>query len=366
MTLVARVSPFGCPLMLADILITTPQPDRQTQADALPSIGHLALIADSAIDLGRVAGLAQKVCVIAADLAVGWSGDYKSAERIISAMRAYPWPDRITTYDVQECLATTSYEDQAAVSLVGIFSHDKWFGEFGMNAPKVSLPLFNECRVIGGGSGAFIRMCRDIGDLCLPTPEESDSSWVKATTAVLMASSTLIGEEVNNFGGLPEGFGGLFEVLMFQDDKFTKLDDILYCFWAVLEHSKEEAVLAAYTAFIKVKYYGDILVVRRSDFANEQQMHNMQFIVGPMAKTIAAEEVRNIGKLDLDSIHNCHYVMVRSGEDYEILVIASLFARNSMVRFHQLSDGRVSFAVEGDLLKYIHSRVVERFYGECR
>ena len=115
MTLVARVSPFGCPLMLADILITTPQPNRQTQAEALPSIGHFALIGDSAIDLGRVAGLAQKICVIADNLAVGWSGDYKSAERIIAAMRAYPWPDRITTDDVQDCLATTIYEDQAAV-----------------------------------------------------------------------------------------------------------------------------------------------------------------------------------------------------------------------------------------------------------
>ena len=146
MTLVARVSPFGCPLILADILITTPEPNRQTQAEALPSIGHFALIEHNAIDLRRVAGLAQKICVIADNLAVGWSGDYKPAERIISAMRAYPWPDRITTDDVQDCLATTSYEDQAAVSLVGIFSNDKWFGEFGLNASKISLPVFDECR----------------------------------------------------------------------------------------------------------------------------------------------------------------------------------------------------------------------------
>jgi hypothetical protein len=95
-------------------------------------------------------------------------------------------------------------------------------------------------------------------------------------------------------------------------------------------------------------------------------MHNMQFIVRPMAKTVAAEEISGIGELDLNSIHNCHYVVVRSGDDYEILTIASLFARDSMVRFHQLDGGRVSFAVKGDLLKYIHSRVFERFYGESR
>lgn len=352
--------------MLADILVTTPEPNRQTQAEALPSIGHFALIGDSAIDLGRVVGLAQKICVIADNLVVGWSGVYTSAERIISAMRAYPWPDRITTDDVQACLATTSYEDQSGVSLAGIFSNDKWFGEFGLNAPKVILPLFNECRVIGGGSGTFIRMCRDISDLRIPTPDNGESSWLKATTAVLMASSTLVGEEVSNFGGLSEGFGGMFEILAFQDNRFTKLDDILYCFWAVLEHSKEKIVLAPHTAVVKVKYHGDVLVVRRSDFANKQQLQNMQFVVTPMTKTVTTEEIGSIGELDLNSIHNCHYVVTRSGDDYDILAIASLFARDSMVRFHQLGGGRVSFAVKGELLKHIHSRVFERFYGASR
>ena len=115
-----------------------------------------------------------------------------------------------------------------------------------------------------------------------------------------------------------------------------------------------------------VKYHDDILVVRRSDFTNKQQMHNMQFIVGPMAKTVLDAEIDGVGAPDLNSIHNCHYVLVRSGDAYEILAIANLFARDSMVRFHQLGDGRVSFAVKGDLLKYIHSRVVERFYGQSR
>jgi hypothetical protein len=33
-----------------------------------------------------------------------------------------------------------------------------------------------------------------------------------------------------------------------------------------------------------------------------------------------------------------------------------------MVRFEKLDDGMVSFAVKGELLKYIHDRVIERFY----
>jgi hypothetical protein len=240
MTLVARVSPFGCPLMLADVLITTPERNRQTQVEALPSIGHFALIEDSVVDLNRVARLAQKVCVIADNLAVGWSGDYEPAKRIISALRAYRWPHRITTRDVEDCLATTRYEDQASVSLGEVFSNDKFFGEFGLNAPKIHLPLFDECRIIGSGRNSFIRMCRGIDGLRLPAIGEIHSSCANATTSVLMASNSLIGEEVNNFAGPPVSFGGLFEVLMFQDNRFTKLDDVLYCFWAILEYGKEK------------------------------------------------------------------------------------------------------------------------------
>ena len=86
--------------MLADILVTTPEPNHQTRVEALPSIGHFALVEDSAIDLNRVASLVQKICVIADNLAVGWWGDYAAAKRIISALRAHRWPDRITTSDV--------------------------------------------------------------------------------------------------------------------------------------------------------------------------------------------------------------------------------------------------------------------------
>jgi hypothetical protein len=69
MTLVASVSPFGCPLMLGDILISG-QRAPQTEA-VLPTIGNLALVEESVVDLSRVARLAQKICVITENLAVG-------------------------------------------------------------------------------------------------------------------------------------------------------------------------------------------------------------------------------------------------------------------------------------------------------
>jgi hypothetical protein len=55
---------------------------------------------------------------------------------------------------------------------------------------------------------------------------------------LLLLATVLVGEEINNYGGLKTGFGGLFEILSFDDSGFNKLDDVLYCFWSVPDHDK--------------------------------------------------------------------------------------------------------------------------------
>ena len=360
MTLVATVSPFGCPLMLGDILITGPPDPRVTAM--LPTIGNCHLVDDSAVDLSRVAWLASKVCLISDSLAVGWAGSYEPAKRIISAMRAFPWNSEVTLQDVQKCLATTEYDDQAAVSLVGLFLNAKGIGEFGLNAMKFDLPLFNRSRIIGSGKTSFLEMARNIGDLRTQGDSSDDPSWPEAVAITLASTTAFIGEEMSYYGGLHNSFGGSFEVLVFDGQKLTKLDDVLYCFWEVREHNKNEITLAPHTTFIKIKYCQDILTIRRADFADWVQMRNDVFIIGPMAKKVSADELHTIRELDLNAVHDCHYVAVRSNNGYEVLALVNLFACGTMIRFEKLDGGMVSFAVKGELLKYIHDRVIERFY----
>ena len=132
---------------------------------------------------------------------------------------------------------------------------------------------------------------------------------------------------MNKYGGLEEGFGGLFEVLTFQDDKLAKIDDVLYCFWTIDEHSEREIIISPNTPFVKIKYQDDILVVRRSDFVHNQQMINDGFIIGPMAKPVPAAELQMIPTPDLNSVHDCHYVAVLSGDAYEVLALVNLFRK---------------------------------------
>jgi hypothetical protein len=149
---------------------------------------------------------------------------------------------------------------------------------------------------------------------------------------------------------------------MVNKGAFTKLDDVLYCFWTVNEHNLDSITLVPHTTFLKIKYFGDILVIRRSSFANQNQMSDDNFIIGPVARKVTAQELQLIRTPDLNSVHDCHYVAVRRGNAYEVMALVNLFARDAMVRFQKFDDGMVSFAVKGDLLKYIHKRVVERFY----
>ena len=316
MTLVATVSPFGCPLMLGDILITG-APNAQNMAK-LPTIGSLHLVDDSVVDLSRVAWLAQKICTINDNLAVGWSGSYEFAKRIISSMRAFPWNDQIELDDVQQCLATTQYDDQAAVSLVGVLARADDFCQFGLNAGTVTLPLFNECRIIGSGRDNFIQMARGMDLPALDPGIKNDPSWPHAIAATLIASAAFLGQEMNVYGGLVNDFGGGFEILIFENSKFIKLDDVLYCFWRLLGHNENEITLASQTVFVKMKYHDDLLVIRRADFTDQRQMQNDEFIVGPMAKDVTERQIQHIQTPDLNSLHDCHYVLIQSADGYEI------------------------------------------------
>jgi hypothetical protein len=323
--LVAAVSPFDCPLMLGDILITGP-PDPRTRA-MLPTIGNCHLVDDRVVDLSRVAWLASKVCVINDSLAVGWAGSYEPAKRIISAMRAFPWSSEVTLQDVQKCLATTDYDDQAAVSLVGLFLHAKGIGEFGLNATKINLPLFNRSRIIGSGKASFLEMARNIGGVHTQGSSSGDPSWPQAVAITLASSAAFMGEEMRHYGGLNNHFGGSFEVLVFQEQKLIKLDDLLYCFWQVREHSENGITLSPHKTFIKIKYYQDILKIRRADFADQRQMRNDDFMIGPMAKEVDANELHSIRELDLNAVHDCHYVAVPSGDGCEVFALVNFWRR---------------------------------------
>lgn len=334
MTLVASLSPFGCPLMLGDILITgRPGPETRVK---LPTVGEVHLVDDSVIDQGRVAWLAQKISVITDTLVVGWAGDYRAAKRIISVMRAHRWSNQLTCEEVQQCLATTEYDDQASVALVGIFAHDRGFGEFGLNAPKHHMPFFERSRIIGSGRTAFVQMAERIYDCEVETNSASGDgtfSWANALGITLGTTAGLIGEEINRGGGLSDGFGGGFEVIAFQNNKFAKVDDIIYCLWYVSSYDERGLSIAPHSAFLKIKYHGDILVIRRAGFTNQTQMIDDLFVIGPMGRRPKEDEISSVRTPDLNSTHNCHYVVVPTGSGYEVLALANLFARQSMVYF---------------------------------
>jgi hypothetical protein len=106
--------------------------------------------------LDHVASLAQKICIIADNLVIGWAGDYLSATRIISAMRNYPWPADIELQNIQDFLAGTAYDDQSSIQMVGLCIAGSTCGEFGLNVSEVDIPVFNKSRIAGSGRERFI------------------------------------------------------------------------------------------------------------------------------------------------------------------------------------------------------------------
>ena len=117
--------------------------------------------------------------------------------------------------------------------------------------------------------------------------------------------------------------------------------------------------------FLKVKYQDDILVVRRADFANQKLLKNMVFAIGPMAGKDVARRLADLQTPDLNSVHDVHYLLVKCGNAYDILSVINLFGRDSRIRFEE-ECGRLSVAVNNDLVRYIFDRVVQRFREQSR
>jgi hypothetical protein len=95
-------------------------------------------------------------------------------------------------------------------------------------------------------------------------------------------------------------------------------------------------------------------------------MRNDEFVVGPIGKDVDPHRLQNLRSPDLNSTHDWHYIAVRNDDGYEVLALVNLFARDDMVRFERLNEGAVSFALRGEMFKYMHERVVQRFYHEPR
>jgi hypothetical protein len=99
-------------------------------------------------------------------------------------MRNYSWPDPLSLECIQEFLATTAYDDQASIGMIGIFATERSFGEFGLNAPPTDLPIFNKSRILGNGRKRFIEMCRDASDFEFRA-EGDANDWTRSMATAL-------------------------------------------------------------------------------------------------------------------------------------------------------------------------------------
>ena len=163
MTLVAALSPDS-QMLLGDVVISqhlgrgTPLPP--FKGTFLPSVGF-TLPADPGAS-GQIVATRQKLVRINSNLAVGWSGPYPAARRLVSAMLDYFDSGRVTIQDITKFLTTCDYDDRFNdnLSLIGHCVNDSnYFNSFGLHAKSVDFPLLGRRSIAGSGADSFVRLC---------------------------------------------------------------------------------------------------------------------------------------------------------------------------------------------------------------
>ncbi len=104
-----------------------------------------------------------------------------------------------------------------------------------------------------------------------------DNSYLDNTMHLLAMSANLLGIEFISLHNLNNLFGGGYEMSVLRNNKFIKLNNIMYLIW-LFNYDKEKYSLAWYPILIKQEYFSDLLIFRRLTLETIQEFKEYRVI----------------------------------------------------------------------------------------
>jgi hypothetical protein len=347
-TLIASALVGNWPFLFGDLLISV-------KANPVGDQIHLPVQEVQFVsDIGHsINSLAQKLCIITPNLAVGWSGSKIVAQTVIKEMMEHFTNGGCVTFDeVGKFLFALDFPEARDVQLVGLVHEGNNFvRDFRWNAKTHKSVHFGEMQLAGSGSDHLIELLQGFDDeLLIKLGNPPD--FATAVSKFLMLAGYILGEERNSRQNLASFYGGGFEIVYFNQGKFDKLGNLTYLFWAVNVISSDKLQIAPQVA-IKLSYRKDVLLIHSIDLgiSNGQSGSSNAaiFAVEPIHRrldNVEMEEIKatSIPFPDLNSHIVCHYVSInRPDTKREALVIVDI-GQPDMIKF--TDDGKsVSFTV---------------------
>jgi hypothetical protein len=364
-TLIAALIPDGHPVLLGDLLISADLP----KDGALPVSGPVFLPSVGLTvppDLGasrQIVATRQKLCLITDNLAVGWSGPYLVAQRIVRAMLDHFPSGPLTMADIDEFFTTWDYDDlyRSGLSLVGSCFNNETMSNFSHNATEVDLPLFGVSYVGGEGSRPFIDLCQSLGPHEADAPA-SDNTLSRALAKTLLVHGTLLGEEILWRKSLDvHFFGGFYETVLRFEPGLRKIGDVAHVYWQ-LNVDRPNNFRLRLLLFIKLDYVEDVLIIRRIQVRYDKHQppnrDDNTLIVSPLYRDVSIHEVEGKWLLDMNATHYCHLVLVLIDDRLKFLVIPEVASKTRNVVVTEGRDGTQLIEATDDFINRVVEQVV--------
>ncbi len=306
MTLGVSYSIHQQPVVLGDLLLSG---DEREHDVFVPSVGNVEEVFCKGSGYS-ITGMTQKVIVISKDMAITWAGNEVAARLAIAELRALAAkgldPDRVQALldGLPAVLMTLDLE------LTGWYVYENCGYPIEFRSSEGHSCDCDHLRLVGNGAPLFQALL-DGHQWVTGANRGMDAEGGKCLSTTCAFAGMLLELELKKSPtSLLNFFGGGYEVALFDEGSFRKLDDVTHVYWNVQVSEKGVGITQPF--HIRKQFYRDanlmIMPVRFvRDGAKTGIVHQELYVVQEPGGTLKREDVSVDDLPSLNSRHTCHY-----------------------------------------------------------
>jgi hypothetical protein len=340
MTLIASFEYQHAPILIGDLLITSPGASSKEAATPLIQSPNKLIGTEAQLS---VSFLRQKVAILHDHVCLAWSGSLVHAQSYAEYMRQFLSGRNSIEYgELRAVVEAYPQQDVEGHLEFVIYSwHGNGWGYFS-NLKPFDLGLFTQIRVSGSGTAHFIRHIEGVGRSMLVGDLDAytELAFRALTYASLASAHQLFGAI-----GLKDGWGGGFEVAVRRDDRFIKLGPICWLFWECTEISPNRFRLELRPSFM-YQFYVDETAMFWIDVGEEGGTNELHAIPPPFhtvepqmlrPKVFETDILVNIGRAKMLSgniYDGCNVDTSKGPGDRNLTITLSEEDRKTVIKFN--------------------------------
>ena len=291
MTLIAGFGLGGhSPCLIGDILLSG-----EGELDvsiSVPTFADTSMIYAEGSKL-VIKGVSQKIHQVSDNLAIAWSGRHIAARTIVNELIQQNTKGPFTYESLLSYLKNNETIKYNGLKIIAfLFDPKTNNSKIVGNAPIYNSEFFGMIFSAGSGADDFLSMfkSREAGFIeCIREQNVGVEGIAASLITQLLASDFTHGPSLSNY------YGGGYELLLVDNGKIGKVDDLTYVFWLSQFLEGDDITPPIPVQLHAYKYVKDILAIRalrlkqRDD--NSKAVNSSVYFIPPVTRSVSEEEI---------------------------------------------------------------------------